>query len=135
MPRFMLRVLQQAAGLVIGGLVLATLAKLGGLDAVQSVSWLRLAAIDVAAVVLALAVMAAYAVGLQRPRRWWSVAAWRALADDVRERRARDQRFEQFLREGGADRRRRPANGGEPAAQPPAVPPPAATPPAGEQAP
>ena len=133
MPRFMLNVLDRAAGLVVGGLVLATLAKLGGLDAVSSVSWARLVAIDVAAVVLALAAIGAYAVGLQRPHRWWSAAAWRELADDVRERRARDQRFEQFLRE-GPDRRRRPTNGGEPATEPLPVtqPPPAATPPAGE---
>jgi hypothetical protein len=129
MPRFMLRVLERAAGLAIGGLVLASLAKLGGLDAARSLSWPRLLAIDVAAVLLGLAAVAAYAVGLQRPRRWWSAAAWRELADDVRERRARDQRFEQFLRE-GPDRRRRPANGGEPAA-----PAPAAIPPAEERAP
>ena len=129
----MLRVLERAAGLAIGGLVLVSLAKLAGLDAVSSVSWARLVAIDVAALVLALAAIGAYAVGLQRPRRWWSAAAWRELADAARERRARAQRVEQVLRE-GSDRRPRPTNGGEPATQPlPAVqPPPAATPPAGE---
>jgi hypothetical protein len=119
MPRFVVRVLEQAGGVVVGGLVLALLAKLGGLDAVRSVTWPRLAAIDAAAVVLGLIAYGAYAVGLQRPRRWWSGAAWRELAEDVHERRARDQRFEQFLRD-GSERRRRPVNGGEPAVEPPA---------------
>jgi hypothetical protein len=116
------KVFERAAALVIGGVVLATLGKLAGLAAMQSVSWLRLLLIDLAMLAALLSLPAAAVVGFRVPAAWWRPQAWRALRHEIDERRRRERSFQEFLR-AGRKREDVPVNGpAEPVADAPGEP-------------
>jgi hypothetical protein len=96
--------MEQAAGIVVGGLVLALLGKLAGLGALDSVGWPALLLIDSLVLVAGAIAVGGHRVGFRVPEAWWSPRAWKALEDETGERRRREASFQEFLKAGRRDR-------------------------------